>query len=51
MRVVRPTGALDLAVQVFDRYANAKLQGGEYSVLRRWLEDNPGRARLLAVPD
>jgi LuxR family maltose regulon positive regulatory protein len=32
---------LDLAVQVFDRYANAKLQGGEYSVLQRWLDELP----------
>jgi LuxR family maltose regulon positive regulatory protein len=32
---------LDLAVQVFDRYANAKLQGGEYSVVQRWLDALP----------
>jgi LuxR family transcriptional regulator, maltose regulon positive regulatory protein len=32
---------LDLGVRIFDRYANAKLQGGEYSVLQRWLDSLP----------
>jgi LuxR family maltose regulon positive regulatory protein len=32
---------LDLGVRIFDRYANAKLQGGEYTVLRRWLDSLP----------
>ncbi|MCD6030782.1 MAG: ATP-dependent transcriptional regulator [Thermomicrobiales bacterium] len=32
---------LDLGVRIFDRYANAKLQGGEYAVLRRWLDALP----------
>jgi LuxR family maltose regulon positive regulatory protein len=32
---------LDLGVRIFDRYANAKLQGGEYAVLQRWLDALP----------
>ena len=32
---------LDLTVRIFDRYANAKLQGGEYSVLQHWLDSLP----------
>jgi LuxR family maltose regulon positive regulatory protein len=32
---------LDLTVRIFDRYTNAKLQGGEYTVVRRWLDSLP----------
>jgi LuxR family maltose regulon positive regulatory protein len=32
---------LDLGVRIFDRYANAKLQGGEYMAIRRWLDALP----------
>jgi LuxR family transcriptional regulator, maltose regulon positive regulatory protein len=32
---------LDLGVRIFDRYMNAKLQGGEYTVVQRWLEALP----------
>jgi LuxR family maltose regulon positive regulatory protein len=32
---------LDLAIQVFDRYMNAKLQGGEFTVVQRWLDALP----------
>jgi LuxR family transcriptional regulator, maltose regulon positive regulatory protein len=32
---------LDLAVQVFDRYLTAKLQGGEITVVQRWLDSLP----------
>ena len=32
---------LELGVRIFDRYANAKLQGGEYAVLQRWLDALP----------
>ena len=32
---------LDVAVQVFDRYMTAKLQGGEFTVVQRWLDALP----------
>jgi LuxR family maltose regulon positive regulatory protein len=32
---------LDLAIQVFDRYLTAKLQGGEFTVVQRWLDALP----------
>ncbi len=32
---------LDLGVRIFDRYTNAKLQGGEYTVVQRWLDALP----------
>ena len=32
---------LDLGARLFDRYANAKLQGGEFTVLQRWLDTIP----------
>ena len=30
-----------MTVRIFDRYANAKLQGGEYTVLQHWLNSLP----------
>jgi LuxR family transcriptional regulator, maltose regulon positive regulatory protein len=31
----------ELAVEIFDRYLNAKLLGGEFSVVKRWLDSLP----------
>lgn len=32
---------VEIVVQIFDRYVNAKLLGGEFNVLKRWLESLP----------
>jgi LuxR family maltose regulon positive regulatory protein len=33
--------AVELGVQIFDRYANAKLSGGEIRVVKQWLDSLP----------